>query len=173
MIGKTCLLSVFATNEFTFEHIPTIFENKQHVINHEGKRWQLDLWDTAGQENFDRLRPLSYKEVDAYLVCFSVVDETSFDNITFKWMPELMNHKKEDEKYILVGTKSDMRDPGGPLKGITTQQINELKEEHNFFAYVETSALKRKNTSEPFFQAIKACSGGNAAGGQKGCCSIL
>lgn len=44
----------------------------------------LGLWDTAGQEDYDRLRPLSYPQTDVFLICFSVASQASFDNVKYK-----------------------------------------------------------------------------------------
>ena len=52
----------------------------------------LSLWDTAGQEDYDRLRPLSYPQTDVFLVCFSIVSPTSFQNVKTKWVPEVKVH---------------------------------------------------------------------------------
>ena len=52
----------------------------------------LGLFDTAGQEDYDRLRPLSYPETDVFLVCFSVVSPSSFENVKEKWYPEIKHH---------------------------------------------------------------------------------
>ncbi|CAN0429251.1 unnamed protein product, partial [Phaeothamnion confervicola] len=74
----------------------------------DGKPINLGLWDTAGQEDYDRLRPLSYPQTDVFLVCFSVVDPTSFHNVKLKWIPELQHHAA-GVLFILVGTKLDLR----------------------------------------------------------------
>ena len=50
------------------------------------------LFDTAGQEDYDRLRPLSYPQTDVFLVCFSVVKPDSFENVKEKWIPEIRHH---------------------------------------------------------------------------------
>lgn len=62
----------------------------------------LGLWDTAGQEDYDRLRPLSYPQTDVFLICFSVTSPSSFENVTSKWYPEIKHHCP-DAPMILVG----------------------------------------------------------------------
>ena len=50
----------------------------------DGKTISLGLWDTAGQEDYDRLRPLSYPQTDVFLICFSLVSPPSFENVKTK-----------------------------------------------------------------------------------------
>lgn len=68
----------------------------------------LHLWDTAGQEDYDRLRPLSYPGADVVLLCFSTINQASYDAIREKWAPEV-HHYIPNIPYILVGTKIDLR----------------------------------------------------------------
>ena len=66
------------------------------------------MWDTAGQEEFERIRVLSYENTTCFLVCFSVADLVTFENIKQKWLPELRRNNP-DSKAILVGFKCDLR----------------------------------------------------------------
>uniref|UniRef100_A0A4W3GUG8 Uncharacterized protein n=1 Tax=Callorhinchus milii TaxID=7868 RepID=A0A4W3GUG8_CALMI len=69
---------------------------------------ELALWDTAGQEDYDRLRPLSYPDTDVILMCFSIDNPDSLENIPEKWTPEV-KHFCPNVPIILVGNKKDLR----------------------------------------------------------------
>lgn len=74
------LLTIFVTKAY----IPTVFENYVTLVNFDGKLVELALWDTAGQEEYDRLRPLSYPESDVILIVFSVDFPVSLANVQDK-----------------------------------------------------------------------------------------
>ena len=69
-VGKICLVEGYTTNAFQ-EYIPTVFDNYSANIMINGQPIQLGLWDTAGQEDYDRLRPLSYPQTDVFLICYN------------------------------------------------------------------------------------------------------
>ncbi len=68
----------------------------------------LSTLPTAGQEDYDRLRPLSYPQTDIFLVAFCVKSPTSFANVKDKWIPEVRHHCP-NTPVLLLGLKSDLR----------------------------------------------------------------
>lgn len=78
------------------------FDNYSAPMQVDTIQVSLGLWDTAGQEDYDRLRPLSYPQTDVFLICFSVASPSSFENVTSKWYPEIKHHCP-DAPIILVG----------------------------------------------------------------------
>ena len=89
---------------------------------------ELGLWDTAGQEEYDRLRPLSYANANVFLVCFSVVNPVSFENVTTKWYPEVI-HFCPDVPQILVGTKLDLRNDPSTLDRLKSNSQSPIQME--------------------------------------------
>ena len=102
------LLISYANNRFPEDYIPTVFDNYVVNLTAGDQTIELGLWDTAGQEEYDRLRPLSYANANVFLVCFSVTNPVSFENVTSKWWPEVI-HFCPEVPQILVGTKLDLR----------------------------------------------------------------
>jgi len=162
-VGKTCLLIAYTTNSFPDEYVPTVFDNYSANVMVDGKTVSLGLWDTAGQEDYDRLRPLSYPSTDIFLICFSVVNPNSFTNVKNKWYPEV-HHHCPDAKIILVGTKCDLKDDRESLDKlaqngqsvVTWQQGEQMSKEIKAVAFMECSALTQKGLKLVFDEAIKA-----------------
>ncbi|KRY11450.1 Ras-related C3 botulinum toxin substrate 2 [Trichinella patagoniensis] len=151
-VGKTCMLISYTTDSFPQEYVPTVFDNYSAPLTVDGMTVMLGLWDTAGQEDYDRLRPLSYPQTDVFILCFSLVSPVSFDNVTSKWFPELRHHCP-DTPILLVGTKLDLRDDQQIIKNlgdqglspITRSQGNKLAQKLHAIKYMECSALTQEN----------------------------
>ncbi|KAF8497112.1 signal transducer [Russula emetica] len=159
--GKTCLLIVYAHNRFPEAYIPTVFENYVTNRQFDGKIIEIALWDTAGQEEYDRLRPLSYPESHVILIVFSVDFPVSLANVQDKWYPEVA-HFCEGTPLILVATKTDLRrdDNTRRMLGaqgqtpVTPEQGAEVAREIGA-KYVECSAKTGSGVQEVFALALR------------------
>lgn len=164
--GKTCLLIVYSQGHFPEEYVPTVFENYVPIVEFEGRLVEFALWDTAGQEEYNRLRPLSYPETDILLVCFAVDSPTSFANVQDKWLPEIM-HFCEGVPFLLVGLKTDLRDDPATLSQLASQGVRpttpEQGETHaraiGARRYVECSARTRHQLQDVFQAALEEACG--------------
>ena len=107
--GKTSLLNVFTRGYFPTVYEPTVFENYVHDIFIDNVHVELSLWDTAGQEEFDRLRSLSYDDTHAIMLCFSVDSPDSLENVESKWVGEIAENCP-GVKLVLVALKCDLRE---------------------------------------------------------------
>mmetsp|Transcript_29419 Transcript_29419/g.47979 ORF Transcript_29419/g.47979 Transcript_29419/m.47979 type:complete len:188 (-) Transcript_29419:245-808(-) len=154
-VGKTCLLVSYSENAFPTEHIPTVFDNYQANLLVDARFVSLTLWDTAGQEDYDRLRPLSYPATDVFLVCYAIDLPSSLHNVKHKWIPELKHYCK-DTPLVLVGTKSDLRDTSPNRSGLVSKEDGQkLAKEIDAHAHVECSALTQIGLKEAFDVAVR------------------
>ena len=161
-VGKTCLLISYTTNAFPGEYVPTIFDNYSAQVIVGGDPVNLGLWDTAGQEDYDRLRPLSYPGTHCFIVVFSVVNPTSFENVRTKWFPEIKHHMP-DAPFLLVGTKLDLRmseEVVARLRAegkqpLSTSDGQRLAQELGAIGYLECSALTQQGLKGVFDASIK------------------
>mmetsp|Transcript_8789 Transcript_8789/g.13028 ORF Transcript_8789/g.13028 Transcript_8789/m.13028 type:complete len:198 (-) Transcript_8789:72-665(-) len=160
-VGKTCLLYVYANKKFPTDYVPTIFDNYTASVTVNERSISLALWDTAGQEDYEQLRPLSYPNTDVFIMCFAVTNPTSLENIEAKWVPEV--REAEQSPIVLCGTKSDLRTDESTLKELEEEGLKPITEEEGkkmarqikAVAYLECSAFKNEGVKEVFDEAIK------------------
>jgi cell division control protein 42 len=121
------------------------------------------LFDTAGQEDYDRLRPLSYPQTDVFLVCFSVTSPASFENVREKWFPEV-HHHCPGVPCLIVGTQTDLRDDPSVREKLQRQKMSPVRKEDGermakelgAVKYVECSALTQYKLKDVFDEASES-----------------
>ncbi|XP_067302647.1 cell division cycle 42 like 2 isoform X3 [Pseudorasbora parva] len=152
-VGKTSLLVSF-TNEFPSE--TTMFENQAATVMIGGEPYTIRLFDAAGQ---DQLRPLNYPQTDVFLVCFSVVSLSSFENVKEKI-------DLRDDPITIARLAKNKQKPINP------ETAEKLAKDLKAVKYVECSALTQKGLKNVFDEAILTAL--DPPGSQKTCkCVIL
>ncbi|KIW82516.1 hypothetical protein Z517_05543 [Fonsecaea pedrosoi CBS 271.37] len=162
--GKTSLLNVFTRGFFPTVYEPTVFENYVHDIFVDGIHMELSLWDTAGQEEFDRLRSLSYDDTQAIMLCFSVDNHGSLENVSTKWIAEINEHCP-GVKIVLCALKCDLREEhekdddeehGAPPRPmIQYNEGLEVARRIGALRYLECSAMRNRGVNEAFTEAAR------------------
>jgi len=155
-VGKTSLLISYTENRFPIDYVPTVFDNFTTGVEVDHRLINFALWDTAGQEEYKRLRCLSYPETDVFLICFSIVSTASLDNVKTVWAPEVKHHCPT-AKIILVGTKLDLRESTKPH--VTPEEGEKMAKTINAEKYMECSALTQTGLKAVFEEAIRAVYG--------------
>ena len=145
-VGKTCLLISYTTNCFPQDYNPTVFDNYSTNVMYHGSAVHVTLWDTAGQDDYKDMRPLSYPDTNAFLICFAVNNPVSFGNIETKWYPEIQFHCP-GVPIILVGTKQDLREESSET--VSAQDAESLANKIGANCYMECSALTQSSILMP------------------------
>ncbi|KAH6907435.1 GTP-binding protein rho1 [Coprinopsis sp. MPI-PUGE-AT-0042] len=161
-VGKTCLLAVFAKGKFPTRSVPATYDNYVMDMDVEGVKVELGLWDTAGDSNYGRLRPLLYPKAHVILICFSIDSQSSLENAQNLWSAEIKHHRS-DVPYLLVGCKSDLRDAQSPTGKsptragslVTTEQGKAAATAMGAYKYVQCSAKTGTGVRELFQYATK------------------
>ena len=153
--GKTCLIISYTTEAFPGEYVPTVADNYSANLMVDNKYFNLGLWDTAGQEDYDRLRPLSYPRTDVFLICFSLISRDSLLSAKTKWEPEIHLHCP-NAPFLLVGLKADLRVSVPPNCVVVTKTEGEqMANEIGAARYLECSALTQEGLLVLFNEAIR------------------
>ena len=146
MVGKTSISKRFITGKFVKIDIAnrTINTNIfQKCIEVNDKSFNLNIWDTAGEEKYHALGPIFYRGAHGAVVIFDVRNRQTFERAT-RWFHELSEFAEGNPSMILVGNKIDL-----PDRTITKEEAVDLANKYNC-KFLEVSAFLGTNVDEIF-----------------------
>jgi Ras family protein A len=160
-VGKTCILSKKVEGEVPSVYVPTIFENSVVDMLVDNKYVQVSLWDTAGQEEYNRLRPLSYPDTDIVFITYSIDNPDSLENIS-EWYREIKHYCNYAE-IVLVGNKLDLRNNKWVIQDlakihkspVTIEEGQRMARNIGACLFAEVSAINGTGIEELFEDAIR------------------
>ncbi|CAN0859168.1 Ras-related protein RABA5b [Linum grandiflorum] len=149
-VGKSNLLSRFATNEFDPNSKATIgVEFQTQVVEIEGKEIKAQIWDTAGQERFRAVTSAYYRGAVGALIVYDITRKTTFESVK-RWLQELTLQCDTTVGKMLVGNKCDLDD----IREVSKEEGKRVAEEEGLF-FMETSALDSTNVEAAFEVVIR------------------
>ncbi|CAJ0933081.1 unnamed protein product, partial [Mesorhabditis belari] len=176
-IGKTSLLIAYTAKAIPGErYTPTIFDHYSANVMFNERSVSLGIWETIGRtkttnpfEEEEEFEPFCSLNNDVVLICFSVVDPSSFENVRTKWSPEVSQHCP-DAPVILVGLKSDLRNDDKTLKDLMDRRLSPISErqgelmakEINAVKYIECSSQARNGIKQVFDEVIRSANRSNS-----------
>ena len=149
-VGKSNLLMKFAHNKFTEDYQATIgVEFGAKNIEIEQQIYRVQIWDTAGQENFRSITKAYYKNSVCAMVVYDITNDNSFKHVQ-NWIEDIRNQSSKTVLIILVGNKIDLEDK----RVISYDEGNEFAMK-NGIIFGETSAKTGVGIEEIFYKSIK------------------
>ena len=149
-VGKSNLLMKFAHNKFTDEYQATIgVEFGAKNIEFDNQIYRIQIWDTAGQENFRSITRAYYKNSVCAMVVYDITSRDSFEHVQ-NWIEDIHNQSPKTVLIILVGNKIDLEDK----RVISYDEGNELAIK-NGMIFAETSAKTGDGIEEIFLKSAK------------------
>ena len=148
-VGKSNLLVRYTSGQFKEEYQLTIgveFGSNNVIIG--DNTYRIQIWDTAGQENFRSITRSYYKNTACAIIVYEISNKKSFENIS-SWIEECKNTAPKSILMVLVGNKCDLDN-----REVTEEEGREFAEK-NGMIFFETSAKTGKNVEELFKQSVK------------------
>uniref|UniRef100_A0AAY4A0X9 Rho-related GTP-binding protein RhoH n=2 Tax=Denticeps clupeoides TaxID=299321 RepID=A0AAY4A0X9_9TELE len=154
-VGKTALLVRFTSETFPEMYKPTIYDNTGVDVFMDGVQISLGLWDTAGNDTFRSVRPMSYQQADVVLICYSVAKPPSYASVRQKWIAEVREFLPR-VPVLVVATQTDQREAGSHRNNCSSAADGKrLAQEIRAKGYLECSALSNRGVQQVFECAVR------------------
>ncbi|KAG7327306.1 hypothetical protein KOW79_008912 [Hemibagrus wyckioides] len=150
-VGKSALTLQFMYDEFVEDYEPTKADSYRKKVVLDGEEVQIDILDTAGQEDYAAIRDNYFRSGEGFLLVFSITEQESF-SATSEFREQILRVKAEEDKIplLLVGNKSDLEDKRQVSVTVAREKADEWGVQ-----YVETSAKTRANVDKVFFDLMR------------------
>jgi len=149
-VGKSCLTIQYISNKFVEDYDPTLEDSYRKPITLDGEPAILDIFDTAGQEDFAAVRDSYMRTGDGFLCVYSVTLQASFDEAVSLHEHILRVKDAEEVPFVLVGNKCDLED----AREVKFEKGQSLATDLSC-PFLEASAKTRYNVDESFTTLVK------------------
>lgn len=149
-VGKSALTLQFMYDEFVEDYEPTKADSYRKKVVLDGEDVQIDILDTAGQEDYAAIRDNYFRSGEGFLLVFSITEHESF-SATSEFREQILRVKEEEViPLLVVGNKSDLEE----RRQVSAEEAAGKASEWNV-QYVETSAKTRANVDKVFFDLMR------------------
>ncbi len=152
-VGKSALTLQFMYDEFVEDYEPTKADSYRKKITLDGEEVQIDILDTAGQEDYAAIRDNYFRSGEGFLCVFSITEQESFAT-TSEFREQILRVKCDKTEdmipFLLVGNKADLDD-----KRQVSQEEAQSRAASWKVPYVETSAKTRENVDKSFYDLMR------------------
>jgi len=149
-VGKSALTLQFMYDEFVEDYEPTKADSYRKKVVLDGEEVQIDILDTAGQEDYAAIRDNYFRSGEGFLCVFSITEEDSFQ-ATQEFREQILRVKGDSNiPFILVGNKADLSGSRQVQLATANNKATEWQ-----VPYVETSAKTRENVDKVFYDLMR------------------
>ncbi|KAJ2959971.1 hypothetical protein NQZ79_g4608 [Umbelopsis isabellina] len=151
-VGKSCLLLQFTDHRFHAQHELTIgVEFGTRFVSVDGKQIKLQIWDTAGQENFRSITRSYYRGAAGALIVYDITRRESFNNIP-TWLEDVRKNANPNTTIMLIGNKCDL---GSKQRQVSREEGEKFAKDNDISFFLEASAKSAENVEEAFVQTAR------------------
>merc|ERR1711953_61551 len=149
-VGKSALTLQFMYDEFVEDYEPTKADSYRKKVVLDGEEVQIDILDTAGQEDYAAIRDNYFRSGEGFLCVFSITEDDSFQS-TQEFREQIIRVKGDSNiPFILVGNKADLTNSRKVQQATANNRVQQWN-----VPYVETSAKTRENVDKVFFDLMR------------------
>lgn len=151
-VGKTAMVMSYKVNKFLGDYVPTAYDIYAVETQFNGRNLCINIMDLSGGDGFAKMRAIAYRGTQVFIMCFSLTNRASFENVRAKWRPEL-GAIAPRAPIVLVGTKADLKSKGA---AVSDGEARSMASQIGAFAYVECSTLTQQGLRAVFDAACQA-----------------